>query len=45
MLNQEQPITPLYEMNTVDLVNSHLKNIVYDSVNGHYSYKEAYLSK
>ncbi|MCI1634048.1 MAG: peptide ABC transporter substrate-binding protein [Liquorilactobacillus nagelii] len=45
VLNQEQPITPLYEMNTVDLVNSHLKNIVYDSVNGHYSYKEAYLSK
>ncbi|MFT8459601.1 MAG: peptide ABC transporter substrate-binding protein [Liquorilactobacillus ghanensis] len=45
VLSREQPITPLYEMNTIDLVNSHLKDVVYDSVNGHYSYKQAYLSQ
>lgn len=43
LLMEEMPITPIYQGNSRDLVSSKLKNIMYDPVNGHYSYKEAYL--
>lgn len=42
-LMKSQVVTPIYQGNTADLVNSHLKGISYNRINGHYSYKTAYL--
>ncbi|MFT8907699.1 MAG: peptide ABC transporter substrate-binding protein [Lentilactobacillus diolivorans] len=43
LLMREMPIAPIYQGNSRDLVSSNLKNVMYDPVNGHYSYKEAYV--
>ncbi|RHW48644.1 peptide ABC transporter substrate-binding protein [Bombilactobacillus bombi] len=44
-LLKNQGVTPLYRMNNEDLVNPKLKGILYNQVNGHYVYKNAYLTK
>lgn len=43
LLMKEMPVSPIYQGNSRDLVSSKLKNVMYDPVNGHYSYKEAYV--
>jgi oligopeptide transport system substrate-binding protein len=43
VLSKEQGITTLYQANGEDLVNPKLKGVVYDKVNGHYSFQHAYL--
>ena len=45
VLLKDQAVTPLYRMNNVDLVNPKLKGVLYNHVNGHYTYKTAYLTK
>lgn len=45
ILMKAQVVTPIYQNNTEDLVNPQLKGVSYNRINGHYSYKKAYLAK
>lgn len=45
ILMKAQGITPLYQPNGIDLVNPKLKNVTYDRINGHYDFRDAYLTK
>lgn len=44
-LSSDQGLTSLYQSNGIDLVNPKLKGVIYDRINGHYDYREAYLTK
>lgn len=44
-LASDQGLTSLYQSNGLDLVNPKLKGVIYDRINGHYDYRNAYLAK
>jgi ABC-type oligopeptide transport system substrate-binding subunit len=44
ILMKDQVVTPIYQQNNEDLVNPRLKGIGYNQINGHYSYKLAYVT-
>ncbi|WP_263852135.1 ABC transporter substrate-binding protein [Lactiplantibacillus pentosus] len=44
-LAKDQGITSLFQSNGIDLVNPKLKGVIYDRINGHYDYRNAYLVK
>lgn len=44
ILMKDQVVTPIYQQNNEDLVNPKLKGISYNQINGHYSYKTAYIA-
>lgn len=43
VLASDQGITTLYKSNSEDLVKPHLKGVVFNGINGHYSYRTAYV--
>lgn len=45
ILMKDQGVTPVYQNNNEDLVNPKLKGVSYNRINGHYSFKKAYLQK
>ncbi|CDC58903.1 oligopeptide binding protein [Ligilactobacillus ruminis CAG:367] len=45
LINEEQPIVPLFQLNTPSLLRTNVKGVVHNTAGVSYNWKEAYIAK